>query len=99
MLAREEDVPESGLSLFKRGATLRRNKSRQTLSSDPGGAPEKKRGCLPDVPGPHDGWMTYCYCITICVPGFLLSTFGVCSLFFIIKKLIFSSYFVCFSAF
>ncbi|EJC98606.1 glycosyltransferase family 2 protein [Fomitiporia mediterranea MF3/22] len=76
LLAREQDVPESGLALFKRGATLRRNRSRQTINSEPD-APQKKRRCCSDVPGPLDAWMMYCVVITICIPGFMLSVFGI----------------------
>ena len=79
LLGREQDVPESGLALFKRGATLRRRQSRQTIASEPD-APRKSR-CLPDVPGPHDAWMTYCYFLTFCIPSFLLRSCGASSLF------------------
>ncbi|OCB87088.1 glycosyltransferase family 2 protein [Sanghuangporus baumii] len=79
LLAREQDIPESGLALFKRGATLRRNKSRQTINSDPDGHSDKRRccTCLPEVPGPVDAWMIYCLILTICIPGFLLKVFGI----------------------
>lgn len=40
-------------------------------------APVKKSGgILKDIPGPKDAWMLYCFVLTICIPNFLLSTFG-----------------------
>ena len=75
LLARDEDVQESGLTLFKRAA-LHRRQSKATLDSVPSAPTEKKRTCLPDVPGPHDAWMIYCYFLTICIPNYLLRTFG-----------------------
>ncbi|KAH8110691.1 glycosyltransferase family 2 protein [Phellopilus nigrolimitatus] len=75
LLGREEDISESGLALFKRGATLRRRQSKHAIADEP--EQPQKKGCLPDVPGPHDGWMTYCYFLTACVPGFMLSSCGI----------------------
>lgn len=72
LLARDEDVHESGLTLFNRG-TLRRKK---TTSSSVEPKP-KSRGCLSDIgPGPKDGWFIYCYLLTCLVPGFLLRSCG-----------------------
>lgn len=30
------------------------------------------------IPGPVGPWMTYCYCLTICFPNFMLHGFGMC---------------------
>ncbi|TFY74779.1 hypothetical protein EWM64_g9233, partial [Hericium alpestre] len=74
LLAREQDIPESGLSLFKRGTTLRRKRQ---SAPDPE-APEKARsGCFSNIPGPHDAWVFYCYTLTICIPNILLRTCGI----------------------
>ncbi|THH08720.1 hypothetical protein EW146_g8900 [Bondarzewia mesenterica] len=72
LLAREQDVQESGLALFKRGATLR--KKRQTIPDE---EPPQRKGCMSGIPGPHDAWVTYCYILTVCVPSFLLKVFGI----------------------
>ncbi|KAG9036669.1 Chitin synthase, class 3 [Tulasnella sp. JGI-2019a] len=72
LLAREEDVQESGLSLFKRGATLRR-KPIPVPADDT--APRK--GIFASIPGPHDAWMYYCYIMTACFPPFLLRCCGI----------------------
>ncbi|KAF9469532.1 glycosyltransferase family 2 protein [Collybia nuda] len=77
LLAREEDVHESGLALFKRGATLRRKRPQSTLSPAPNQPPEmKKRGCYTG-PGPSGPWMMYCWIITACVPPFVMNTCGI----------------------
>ncbi|TFK42082.1 glycosyltransferase family 2 protein [Crucibulum laeve] len=79
LLAREEDQHESGLALFKRGATLRRKRPSQTNNSpNPNPQPEikKKRGCW-NGPGPGGPWMTYCLIITCWVPSFLLKSCGI----------------------
>lgn len=77
LLAREEDVPESGLSLFKRGATLRRRNKANNARVEPG-VPAPKRGCFDNIgPGPKDAWFIYCYLLTACVPPFVLSSFGI----------------------
>lgn len=73
LLGREEDVHESGLALFKRGTTRRRKRQSPTDVSE---QPEPRRGCLGNIPGPHNGWVTYCYLITLCVPPFLLRSCG-----------------------
>ncbi|THU86005.1 hypothetical protein K435DRAFT_373679 [Dendrothele bispora CBS 962.96] len=77
LLAREEDVQESGLALFKRGATLRRRKTQSSVNV-PILEPEKKnRSCLGDfAPGPKGPWMVYCYLLTILVPTFLMRACG-----------------------
>ncbi|KAF4622951.1 hypothetical protein D9613_002260 [Agrocybe pediades] len=78
LLAREEDVHESGLALFKRGHTLRRKRQQASASSS---APplletKKKRGCW-NGPGPGGPWMTYCLIVTILVPSFVLKSCGI----------------------
>ncbi|KAF5346147.1 hypothetical protein D9758_009944 [Tetrapyrgos nigripes] len=77
LLGREEDVQESGLALFKRGATLRRRKS-VSSATVPMMEPEKKnRSCLGDfAPGPKGPWMVYCYLLTFFVPTFLMRACG-----------------------
>lgn len=72
LLGREEDVHESGLALFKRGTTRRKRQS----PTDGDGAPEPRR-CFGSIPGPHDGWVTYCYLLTACIPPFLLRSCGI----------------------
>jgi chitin synthase len=77
LLAREEDVHESRLALFKKGATLRRKRPQSTLALAPPTNPDtRSRACLKDIPGPKNAWMIYCYIITICVPPFLLRSCG-----------------------
>ncbi|KAI0068065.1 hypothetical protein BV25DRAFT_513849 [Artomyces pyxidatus] len=73
LLGREQDMHESGLALFKRGATLRRK--RQSVPEPE--APEQRRGCFSNIPGPHDGWVMYCFLLTACVPPFLLRSCGI----------------------
>ncbi|KAJ3853954.1 glycosyltransferase family 2 protein [Lentinula lateritia] len=78
ILAREEDVAESGLALFKRGNTLRR---KQTSSSTqvpiPDSSDSKNRSCLGNyAPGPKGPWMLYCYFLTVLVPPFMLRACG-----------------------
>jgi chitin synthase len=76
LLAREEDVNESGLALFKRNATLRRRRTQTQLSVPPPVSNDKKRrGCWKG-PGPGGPWMTYCLLLTIFIPGFLLRSCG-----------------------
>jgi chitin synthase len=77
LLGREEDVHESGLALFRRGTARRRRQS----TGDVDEAPERRRRCLGNIPGPHDGWVTYCYLLTICAPPFLLRSCGECAIF------------------
>ncbi|KZS93523.1 glycosyltransferase family 2 protein [Sistotremastrum niveocremeum HHB9708] len=83
-LARDEDVQESGLSLFTRGATLRRKRPATqggptpSNAASPGAEEGTKRGCFDNIaPGPKDAWMIYCYIITIFVPSPLLSGCGI----------------------
>ncbi|PPQ75362.1 hypothetical protein CVT24_013149 [Panaeolus cyanescens] len=78
LLAREEDVHESGLALFKRGHTLRRKRQPSTTNPPLPPPPEvkKKRGCW-NGPGPGGPWMTYCLIVTCWVPNFLLSSCGI----------------------
>ncbi|KAI4520184.1 glycosyltransferase family 2 protein [Schizophyllum commune Loenen D] len=74
LLGREEDVHESGLALFKRGATLRRKRPAAAVPLPP--LEKKPGGLLGDTPGPRDCWMYYCYILTCCIPPFLFSLFG-----------------------
>jgi len=79
LLARDQDVAESGLSLFKRSATIRtRASSANAVPQQPREKP--KRGCWDHIgPGPKDAWMIYCWILTCCIPPFLLSTCGTSS--------------------
>lgn len=81
LLGREPtEAQESGLTIFKRGTTLRRkgrNKKNESAGDTTGrpaaAAKQEKHGCLGDfAPGPKNAWMVYCYLLTICVPGFVL---------------------------
>ncbi|KAF8664601.1 hypothetical protein AX16_000701 [Volvariella volvacea WC 439] len=82
LLAREEDVHESGLHLFK---LRKRTSASATHAQQPSNQSEpkkkeespKKRLCWKDVPGPVDAWMMYCLIITIFIPGFFLKSFGI----------------------
>ncbi|KAJ6594992.1 glycosyltransferase family 2 protein, partial [Mycena vulgaris] len=78
LLAREEDVHESGLALFKRGATLRRKRSSAAAPLNPTPEPPKRsNGCLGDyAPGPKGPWMLYCYLLTACVPTPMMRACG-----------------------
>ncbi|OCF78226.1 chitin synthase [Kwoniella mangroviensis CBS 8886] len=92
LLARDTDETDhqSGLNIFKRGATIRRRASQATPRQPPTGAqsnragagsnrePEENLGCLGNfAPGPKDAWMVYCYLLTCLVPGFVLrNVFG-----------------------
>jgi hypothetical protein len=80
LLAREEDVHESGLALFKRG-TLRRKRpqSSNALPPPPSVPDSPRKGCLGDIPGPKGPWMAYCYILTCYIPPFLLRTCGTCT--------------------
>ncbi|GJJ13368.1 hypothetical protein Clacol_007620 [Clathrus columnatus] len=74
LLGREEDLPETGLSLFKRGATLRRRRS----SGTPVAEATKGKGCFENIaPGPKDTFMIYCWLITCWVPPVILSSCGI----------------------
>lgn len=84
LLARDEDVQETRLHMFARGATLRRKKHAPAVSATasnaagPGGdTPPAKKGLFKNIaPGPVDAWMIYCWFLTICVPPFLLRACG-----------------------
>ncbi|KAM6498841.1 glycosyltransferase family 2 protein [Amanita muscaria] len=78
ILARDQDVQESGLAIFKKSATLRRKRARPSESSLPSVAMAEKenRGCWKG-PGPGGPWMMYCYIITIWVPSFVLQACGI----------------------
>ncbi|PPQ78041.1 hypothetical protein CVT25_015585 [Psilocybe cyanescens] len=77
LLAREEDVHESGLALFKRGHTLRRKRQQPSTSSAPPVPEPKKKSGIWKGPGPGGPWMTYCLILTILVPSFLLKSCGI----------------------
>ena len=83
LLARDEDVQESGLSLFKRGATLRRKRPATQAGPTPSGrtilTTDEYEGwaCFRNIaPGPKNAWMIYCYFLTACIPAMLLRTLG-----------------------
>ncbi|KAJ6500622.1 glycosyltransferase family 2 protein [Mycena sanguinolenta] len=77
LLAREEDVHESGLSLFTRGATLRRKRSSAAAPLNPTPQPKRKESCLGDyVVGPKGPWMLYCYLLTFFAPTPLMRACG-----------------------
>lgn len=79
LLARDQDVAESGLSIFRRG-TLRRRPSSANAVPQQQQREKPKRGFWDRIgPGPKDGWMIYCWILTCCIPPFLLSTFGTSS--------------------
>ena len=77
LLAREEDVHESGLALFKRGHTIRRKRQQSVPATPSPSLPDvkKKRGCWTG-PGPSGPWMIFCLIITILIPSFLLNSCG-----------------------
>ncbi|KAI9569429.1 glycosyltransferase family 2 protein [Boletus coccyginus] len=78
LLGREQDMQESGLALFKRGATLRRKRPQSGASTAPLTVPDgTSRKCLDGIgPGPKDCWFIYCYLITCWIPPFVLRAFG-----------------------
>jgi len=76
LLAREEDIHESGLALFKRGHTMRRKRQPSATPAPAPPEPKKKRGCW-NGPGPSGPWMIYCLIITMLIPSFLLKSCGV----------------------
>ncbi|EPQ60084.1 hypothetical protein GLOTRDRAFT_108791 [Gloeophyllum trabeum ATCC 11539] len=72
----QEDVPESGLALFRRGGTLRRRKSQSGAAAVPG--PKKRSGCFDNIgPGPKDSFFIYSYIITCFVPPIFLRACGI----------------------
>ena len=79
LLARDQDIHESGLALFKRGATLRRKReqvpSTPTTATAVDPTKQNKRGCYNGA-GPGGPWMTYCTILTACFPPFLLDSCG-----------------------
>ncbi|KZW00470.1 hypothetical protein EXIGLDRAFT_639196 [Exidia glandulosa HHB12029] len=78
LLAREEDVPESGLNIFKRGATLRRKRNSAPAQAHSEPSAPAKRQCFDNIgPGPKDAWFIYCYLLTACVPFFVLNALGI----------------------
>ncbi|WVR04114.1 hypothetical protein IAU60_001113 [Kwoniella sp. DSM 27419] len=93
LLARETDEADqqSGLNIFRRGATIRRRASQATPRQAPPSGAQSNRagagstrddvgccGCLGNfAPGPKDSWMVYCFLLTCLVPGFVLrNVFG-----------------------
>ncbi|GAA5852682.1 hypothetical protein JCM8547_002588 [Rhodosporidiobolus lusitaniae] len=75
ILAREEGMAnETGLSMFKRGGTLRRPK-KGGMQALPGGAYEKGRKAKAQKQ-PLGAWMIYCKVVTACFPAPLLRCFG-----------------------
>jgi len=82
LLARDQDVAESGLSIFKRGTLRRRSSSANTVPQQQQQQQREKpkRGFWDHIgPGPKDAWMIYCWILTCCTPPFLLKTFGTSS--------------------
>ncbi|KAF7350004.1 Glycosyltransferase family 2 protein [Mycena venus] len=83
LLARE-DIHESGLALFKHGATLCRKRSSAAIPPNPSfptssTAPKvkSKDGCLGHyVVSPKGPWILYCYLITFLVPLALMRACG-----------------------
>lgn len=78
---------QSGLNLFKRGATIRRRASKAAPRQVPAGGRAKtnnaanvdeKTGFFSNIaPGPKDCWMIYCWILTCLVPRFVLrNVFG-----------------------
>lgn len=84
LLARDEDVQETRLHMFARGATLRRKKHAPAVNATASGAagpggdqPPAKKGLFKNIaPGPVDAWMIYCWFLTVCIPPFLLRACG-----------------------
>ena len=78
ILAREEgEANETGLSMFKRGATLRRPTNRKGTTAMAGGAYEKGQAAKAKAKRePLGPWMIFCLGLTICCPSPLLKCFG-----------------------
>lgn len=75
ILAREEGMAnESGLSMFKRAATLRRPNMQRDNSEASLQPHEKSRG--PPKKQPLGPWMIFCLAITMCCPSPMLKCFG-----------------------
>ncbi|GAA6014187.1 hypothetical protein JCM10207_006126 [Rhodosporidiobolus poonsookiae] len=76
ILAREEGMAnETGLSIFKRGGTLRRPTKRAGMQALPGGAYERRQKAKAQKQ-PMGAWMIYCRIVTACFPGAVLRCFG-----------------------
>ncbi|GAA6027796.1 hypothetical protein JCM8097_001722 [Rhodosporidiobolus ruineniae] len=78
ILAREEGMAnETGLSIFKRGGTLRRPRggNKAGMQVLPGGAYERRQQAKQAKP-PVGAWMIYCRVLTACFPAPLLRCFG-----------------------
>ncbi|CAK5273476.1 unnamed protein product [Mycena citricolor] len=85
LLARDQDVHESGLALFKRGpgTLLRRRSSGGSQSAstplNPATAKTKspRTSCFGDyAPGPKGPWMLFCYLLTCWIPPALMRGCG-----------------------
>ena len=77
ILAREEGMAnESGLEFLRRGATLRRKKSKDPNNVPAGGMPKNKANKQGVQRVPLGPWMIYCYIVTFFLPGILLKRFG-----------------------
>lgn len=78
ILAREEgEANETGLSMFKRGATLRRPTNRKGTTAMAGGAYEKGQAAKAKAKRePLGPWMIFCLALTVCCPSPLLKCFG-----------------------
>lgn len=75
ILAREEgEGTETGLSMFKRGATLRKS-TRKSSTAHAGGAAEKHRAAAAKKQ-PLGPWMIFCLTLTLCCPSPVLKCFG-----------------------
>lgn len=73
LLAREEGMAhETGLSILKRGATMRRL-TKTSSTPDDRKSPSRLVKSKKEPIGP---WMMYCYVITFCCPSPLLKCFG-----------------------
>ncbi|KAI6136128.1 glycosyltransferase family 2 protein [Pisolithus sp. B1] len=79
LLGREQDVRETGLAAFKRGATLRRRRPTSTQSSVPLNPTDNtSHSCLDRMgPGPKNCWFIYCYVLTCWIPGFMFRVCGI----------------------
>lgn len=79
LLGREQDVRETGLAAFKRGATLRRKRPPSAQSSAPLNPTDgTSRSCLDRMgPGPKNCWFIYCYVLTCWIPGFMFRVCGI----------------------
>lgn len=76
ILARDEDVHESGLALFKRGPVRQKSSTRGSRINPE--LPKKDHSWLNSLgPGPKNCWFLYCFAITCCIPPALLRACGI----------------------